>query len=159
MVKSDDVLLDQEHKLTPSKMSLPWCEMCVMFPHTLMPAFPLCLSAGPDLVSCAPHVAMSRLEEFSTGPPCLALNTWALRIIRVKTSKLSVLKKKETDLLVWASSVIMKRKQDSTMDKENYSVSQKWIWNYCFCLHLFSSIYILDIFKRNRKPFEIWARS
>ena len=47
---------------------------CVMWDvcnvsHTLMPAFPRPASAGPNLVSCVPHVAMSRLEEFSTGPP------------------------------------------------------------------------------------------
>ena len=37
-------------------LSSPWC--------WLSPS-----AAGPDLVSCAPDVAMSRLEEFSMGPP------------------------------------------------------------------------------------------
>ena len=32
-------------------------------------SFPPVLGAGPDLVSCESDVAMSRLEEFSTGPP------------------------------------------------------------------------------------------
>ena len=66
------------------------------------------------------------------------LDTKYVRFANYPSKNIGIICEKKSKPLCVSTSVIMKRKQDSTMDKENYSVSQKFMRNNLFCLHQMS---------------------